>query len=180
MFHSQGNHYYHTVNNVSGPVHCIAQSDVWLAIGCGKAVQLVKQATIGGLFHIPASLEATAIHSYLGNQLPSSRPAQVSRTGRRAPGTHGTLPSLLGQWQRHSTGDISGPWRDVSDDFAFSLTRSHQWLIVPGILRPLRSNGASALAHLKCMNTYLMRNKISHIRNIEAVLLCLPMRGFLL
>jgi len=36
---------------VSGPVHCIAQSDAWLAIGSGKVVQLVKQATIGALYH---------------------------------------------------------------------------------------------------------------------------------
>ena len=38
---------YHVFNRVHGPVHCIAQSGVRLAIGSGKVVQLVKQGTIG-------------------------------------------------------------------------------------------------------------------------------------
>ncbi|KAI9430648.1 WD40-repeat-containing domain protein, partial [Lactarius indigo] len=42
-----GNPYYHTINCVPGPVHCIAESGVWLAIGSGRVVQLVKQGTIG-------------------------------------------------------------------------------------------------------------------------------------
>jgi hypothetical protein len=29
-----------------GPVHCMAQSGVWLAIGSGKVVQLIKQGAI--------------------------------------------------------------------------------------------------------------------------------------
>ncbi|KAI0283835.1 WD40-repeat-containing domain protein [Russula brevipes] len=44
---ASGNSYYHTINSVPGPVHCIAQNGVWLAISSGKDVQLVKQATIG-------------------------------------------------------------------------------------------------------------------------------------
>lgn len=43
----QRNSLYHVFNIVHGPVHCIAQSGVWLAIGSGKVVQLVKQGTIG-------------------------------------------------------------------------------------------------------------------------------------
>ncbi|KAI9443032.1 hypothetical protein H4582DRAFT_2054126 [Lactarius indigo] len=43
---TNGNPYYHTINCVPGPVHCIAENGIWLAIGSGKAVQLVKQATI--------------------------------------------------------------------------------------------------------------------------------------
>jgi WD40 repeat protein len=43
----QRNSLYHVFNRVHGPVHCIAQSGVWLAIGSGKVVQLVKQGTIG-------------------------------------------------------------------------------------------------------------------------------------
>ncbi|KAH9035249.1 hypothetical protein EDB85DRAFT_1889470 [Lactarius pseudohatsudake] len=41
-----GNPYYHTINCVPGPVHCIAENGIWLAVGSGKAIQLVKQATI--------------------------------------------------------------------------------------------------------------------------------------
>ncbi|KAH9042274.1 hypothetical protein EDB85DRAFT_1886242 [Lactarius pseudohatsudake] len=41
-----GNPYYHTINCVPGPVHCITENGIWLAVGSGKAVQLVKQATI--------------------------------------------------------------------------------------------------------------------------------------
>ncbi|KAI9442139.1 WD40-repeat-containing domain protein [Lactarius indigo] len=40
------NAYYHTVNNVSGLVHCIAQSHTLLAISSGNVVQLIKQGTI--------------------------------------------------------------------------------------------------------------------------------------
>lgn len=40
------NVYYHTVNNVPGPVHSIVQSATLLAISSGKVVQLVKQGTI--------------------------------------------------------------------------------------------------------------------------------------
>jgi len=57
MFCTQRNLYYHTINAVSGPVHCIAQSDAWLAIGSGKVVQLVKQATIGAFQHPLISLD---------------------------------------------------------------------------------------------------------------------------
>lgn len=56
MFSTQGNLYYHTINAVFGPVHCIAQSDAWLAIGSGKVVQVVKQATIGAFQHALISL----------------------------------------------------------------------------------------------------------------------------
>jgi len=49
--------YYHTINAVSGPVHCIAQSDALLSIGSGKVVQLVKQATIGAFQHPLISLD---------------------------------------------------------------------------------------------------------------------------
>jgi len=57
MFCTQGNMYYHTINSVPGPVHCIVQSDAWLAIGSGKVVQLVKQATIGAFQHPLISLD---------------------------------------------------------------------------------------------------------------------------
>ncbi|KAF8264021.1 hypothetical protein EI94DRAFT_1703551 [Lactarius quietus] len=40
------NSFYHTINSVPGPVHCTTQSGVWLAIGSGKVVQLIKQGTI--------------------------------------------------------------------------------------------------------------------------------------
>ncbi len=43
----QQNSFYHVFNNVPGPVHCMAQSGIWLAIGSGKVVQLIKQGTIG-------------------------------------------------------------------------------------------------------------------------------------
>ncbi|KAF8263592.1 hypothetical protein EI94DRAFT_1703854 [Lactarius quietus] len=43
---THGNTYYHTINCVPGPVHCIAENGIWLAIGSGKVIQLVKQATI--------------------------------------------------------------------------------------------------------------------------------------
>jgi WD40 repeat protein len=42
----QRNLLYHVFNRVHGPVHCIAQSGIWLAIGSGKVIQLVKQGTI--------------------------------------------------------------------------------------------------------------------------------------
>ena len=38
-----------------GPVHCIAENGIWLAIGSGKVVQLVKQATIGTVFRLPGN-----------------------------------------------------------------------------------------------------------------------------
>ena len=43
----QGSTYYHTINNVPGPVHCIAQSGSLLAVSSGNVVQLIKQGTIG-------------------------------------------------------------------------------------------------------------------------------------
>ena len=93
MFCSQGNPYYHTVNVVPGPVHCIAQSDAWLAIGSGKVVQLIKQATIGVLQLIfPGTVLTNVIHSYLGSHWPPSRPTQIPRAGRRAPRTYGAFP----------------------------------------------------------------------------------------
>lgn len=30
-----------------GPVHCIAQSGIWLAIGSGRVVHMIKQSTVG-------------------------------------------------------------------------------------------------------------------------------------
>ncbi len=48
-FRLQGNTYYHTINCMPGPVHCVAENGIWLAIGLGKVVQLVKQATIGAV-----------------------------------------------------------------------------------------------------------------------------------
>ncbi|KAH9180277.1 WD40-repeat-containing domain protein [Lactarius sanguifluus] len=43
---TSGNPYYHTINCVPGPIHCIVENGIWLAVGSGKAIQLVKQATI--------------------------------------------------------------------------------------------------------------------------------------
>ncbi len=43
----QRNSLYHVFNRVHGPVHCVTQRGVWLAIGSGRVVQLVKQGTIG-------------------------------------------------------------------------------------------------------------------------------------
>ncbi|KAH9022393.1 hypothetical protein EDB83DRAFT_2320333 [Lactarius deliciosus] len=43
---TNGNPYYHTINCVPGPVHCIAENGIWLAVGSGKVIQLVKQAMI--------------------------------------------------------------------------------------------------------------------------------------
>ncbi len=48
-FHLQGNTYYHTINCLPGPVHCVVENGIWLAVGSGKVVQLVKQATIGAV-----------------------------------------------------------------------------------------------------------------------------------
>lgn len=70
--------YYHTINNVPGPVHCIVQSDSLLAISSGSIVQLIKQVTFGLSHHFSllclADLEAIDT-SYLGGHLPASRPA---------------------------------------------------------------------------------------------------------
>ncbi|KAH9057787.1 WD40-repeat-containing domain protein [Lactarius vividus] len=41
------NTYYHTVNNIPGPVHSIVQCATLLAISSGRVVQLIKQGTIG-------------------------------------------------------------------------------------------------------------------------------------
>ena len=46
-YYSQGNTCYHTINNVPGPVHCIAQSGSLLAVSSGSVVQLIKQGTVG-------------------------------------------------------------------------------------------------------------------------------------
>ncbi|KAI9449301.1 hypothetical protein BJY52DRAFT_1192685 [Lactarius psammicola] len=40
------NAYYHAINNVPGPVHCISQSGSLLAVSSGNVVQLIKQGTI--------------------------------------------------------------------------------------------------------------------------------------
>ncbi|KAH9052739.1 WD40-repeat-containing domain protein [Lactarius vividus] len=40
------NTYYHTVNNVPGPIHSIVQCATLLAISSGRVVQLIKQGTI--------------------------------------------------------------------------------------------------------------------------------------
>jgi WD40 repeat protein len=45
--HSQRNAYYHTFNSVSGPVHSIVQCGTLLAISSGKAVEIIKQGTMG-------------------------------------------------------------------------------------------------------------------------------------
>ena len=54
-FHLQGNTYYHTINCVPGPIHCIVENGIWLAIGLGKVIQLVKQATIGAVSWLPGN-----------------------------------------------------------------------------------------------------------------------------
>ena len=54
-FCPQRNLYYHTVNEVPGPVHSIVQSATMLAISSGKFVQLIKQGTIGSLHYLPCS-----------------------------------------------------------------------------------------------------------------------------
>lgn len=72
--HSQENVYYHAINNVPGPVHCISQSGSLLAVSSGSVVQLIKQGTIGSSHRFPlfrfAVLEA--IDSYLGGRRPAS------------------------------------------------------------------------------------------------------------
>ncbi|KAI9508743.1 hypothetical protein F5148DRAFT_1283680 [Russula earlei] len=37
---------YHSLNSVPGPIHCMAQSGICLAIGCSNVIQLIKQVTI--------------------------------------------------------------------------------------------------------------------------------------
>src|SRR6266404_189381 len=43
----QGNLFYHAHNSLPGPVHCMAQSGILLAISSGNIVQIIKQGTIG-------------------------------------------------------------------------------------------------------------------------------------
>src|SRR6266702_2365164 len=99
-FQLQGNPYYHTINSVPGPVHCIAQDGSWLALGSGRVVQLVKQETVGAfrVFYLLETVLTHAIHSYLGKDPASSRPPQVPRARWRAPRTHGAFPPLLRRW----------------------------------------------------------------------------------
>lgn len=52
-FCPQRNLYYHTVNEVPGPVHSIVQSAAMLAISSGNFVQLIKQGTISSFHYLP-------------------------------------------------------------------------------------------------------------------------------
>ena len=54
-FCPQRNLYYHTINEVPGPVHSIVQSATMLAISSGKFVQLIKQGTIGSFHYLLCS-----------------------------------------------------------------------------------------------------------------------------
>ncbi|KAH9983668.1 WD40-repeat-containing domain protein [Russula vinacea] len=78
---SNRNSFYHALNSVPGPVHCMAQSGIWLAIGSGKVVQVIKQGTIN-------SPLTWVTNSYLGNNHPPAGPAQV-------PELEGDLPEPM-------------------------------------------------------------------------------------
>lgn len=75
----QRNSLYHVFNRVHGPVHCIAQSGVFLAIGSGKVVQLVKQGTIGSFKSHLRLLADLNDEQLLGKQSPCSRTRLSSR-----------------------------------------------------------------------------------------------------
>jgi len=61
-----------------GPVHYLAQSGIWLAIGSGNIIQLIKQGTIDlyktQLSWLLANLEMILTNSYLGKSHPLSKP----------------------------------------------------------------------------------------------------------
>jgi hypothetical protein len=51
-----------------GPVYCVAENGIWLAIGSGKVVQLVKQVTIGAVSRLPGNYANPSNLQLLGKE----------------------------------------------------------------------------------------------------------------